>query len=252
MIRIILSIFIFILFLSHLYAEDEQALFMQGNQFYQQSKYEQAAQVYDSILVSGFESGALYFNLGNAWYKMGNLGMARINYERAAKFLKNDQALEENIELLKLQLVDKIQTPPRFVLYVWNDMLLELFSMKALSWVVVALLWIMLFIAAIRQFYLKRGKGDRLKALLLTSVILFVLISLLLSQKIFRAETQIFGVVLKPSVTLYAEPSSTGTEVFILHEGTKMKIRRRKENWLEIMLEDGKTGWIEKSYLEII
>lgn len=239
-------------FIVRLQASDAQSLFMQANQFYQKGNYEQAVQLYDSILVSGLESGALYFNLGNAYYKMGNLGLARLNYERAARLLKNDPALKENLDLLKMRLVDKIQTPPRFILSAWNDSLLDWFGMKTLSWIVAGLLWIFLLLAAVRQYFVKRGKGDRYKALMITALVLLVFFSLLLAQKIYRSETETYGVVLKPSVTLYAEPRSTGTEVFILHEGTKMKIRRQKDEWMEIMLEDGKTGWIEKSYLEII
>lgn len=239
-------------FSGQLMAQDAQKLFKEGNQLYQQNKYEQAVALYDSILALGMESGELYFNLGNTHYRLGHMGLARLNYEKAAKFLKNDPAISENLELLKMQLVDKIQTPPKFFLYKWMDVILNLFSMQSLSWIVLALLWLVLGVAAVRQFYLKRKRVERLRTAFVSTLIVFILATLLLGQKIYLAETEVYAVVLKPSVTLYAEPSSTGTEVFILHEGTKMKIRREKQDWLEIVLADGKTGWIERSALAVI
>ena len=248
----LLTLLLFFSFAGSSLSQEAPELFKQANQLYQQNKYEQAVAFYDSILATGLESGELYFNLGNAYYKMGKLGLARLNYERSAKFLKNDPALSENMELLKLQLVDKIQTPPKFILYAWNELLLEMFSTKMLSWIVVGLLWMVLLSAALWQFYLKRRREERFRKLFISSLIIFLIVSLLLAQKIYRAETEKFGVVLEPSVTLYAEPSSTGTEIFILHEGTKMRIIRIKDNWMEIRLKDGKTGWIEKSHLQVI
>ena len=252
MIRRLLLIFTISIISVQLFALDNQTDFEQGNTFYQQGEYEKALDVYNKVLETGFESGELYYNLGNTYYKLNNLGHARLYYERARKLLKNDQALEENIKLLKLRLVDKIQTSPRFILYVWRDGILELFSMNLLSWLVAGLLWILLVTAAARQYFIKRGRGDRFKYFLVTAAALFVICVLIFSQKIINAETEEYGVIQGPSVTLYAEPSAKGTEVFILHEGTKVKIERDNNEWLEIKLEDGKTGWIDKTYLEII
>jgi len=252
MIRRLLILFFTAGFLQLANAQEFQAEFSQGNSFYQQGEYENALEIYNKIIETGFESGELYYNLGNTYYKLNNIGLSRLYYERASRFLKNDQALDENIRLLKLRLVDKIQIPPRFILYVWRDGLLEIFSMNLLSWLTAGLLWLLLITAAIRQYFLKRRRVDRFKYLLVTISAFFVICTLLFSQKIFYTETEKYGVILEPSVTLYAEPSDKGTEVFMLHEGTKVKIDRDNNEWLEIKLEDGKTGWIDKTHLETI
>jgi tetratricopeptide (TPR) repeat protein len=252
MIRRLIIIFLIVSPALQVSAQEFQAEFSRGNNFYQQGEYENALDVYNNILDIGLESGELYYNLGNTYYKLNNMGRSRLYYERALRLLKNDQALEENIQLLKLRLVDKIQTPPRFILYVWRDGLLDVFSMNLLSWLTAGLLWLLLIIAAVRQYFIKRHRDDRLKYLLVTAAALFVICTLLFSQKIINAETEEYGVIQEPSVTLYAEPSAKGTEVFMLHEGSKVKIQRDNNEWLEIRLEDGKTGWIDKTYLEII
>ena len=96
-------------------------VFNQGNQYYQQGEYEQAIESYQKIIEEGYESGPLYFNLGNAYYKLGQLGPARLYYERASEYLKNDEALQENMQLLNLRLVDQIEPMPQFFLNaVWT------------------------------------------------------------------------------------------------------------------------------------
>jgi len=250
--RRFLLIGFFILFLGNLFAQDAQTLFRQGNRLYQQGQYTQAVQNYSKILKSGYESGALYFNLGNAYYKLDSLALARVNYERARRFLKNDRALQDNLKLLKMRLVDKIQTPPRLILSVWWNALLGLFSIKTLSWIVVGLFWLTLLLAGLRQYFLKRRRQERFKTFFITLLFIFIFLGLVLAQKIYRNETQKFAVVLKPKVTLFAEPNRNGTEVFILHSGTEVKINRSNGRWLEVMLIDGKTGWLERKFLEII
>ena len=245
---LLISVFAF----QMLFADDLQEKFNAGNQYYQNGQYEQAITQYISIYEAGFESGELYFNLGNAYYKLGQPGMAHLNYQRAKRFLKNDDALDTNISLLKQMLVDKIPVPPRFFLSSWWDSLINFVNMALLTWITVLLLATMLLFFALRRHAIKRGRPGQYRAVFITSVALFVLSSLIYTQKIYKLETEQFGIILKPSATIYAEPNASGTEVFVLHEGTKVEISRFIDAWFEIKLEDGKTGWLAKDNLEII
>jgi len=245
---LLLSFFVF----QFLFADGLQDKFNAGNQYYQNGQYEQAIAQYISIHEAGFESGELYFNLGNAYYKLGQYGLAHLNYQRAKRFLKNDDALNTNIALLKQMLVDKIPVPPRFFLSFWWDTLIDFVNMALLSWITIVLLATMLLLFALRRHALKRGKPRQFRAVFITSITLFVLSALIYTQKIYKLETEQFGIILKPSVTVFAEPNASGTEVFVLHEGTKVEIGRLIDEWFEIKLEDGKTGWLAKDNLEII
>ncbi len=234
------------------FATNPNALFEQGNQLYQQGKYQQAIEKYRQILEQGYESGALYFNLGNAYYKLNQLGAARLNYERAKKFLKNDEALNTNLNLLKLRLVDKIQTPPRFILSVWWEAVLEVFNLSLITWVVAGLFILLLLSFAAFLFHKRRHKSDRFKSATITLLTLFIIATFILIQKIYQTESERYGVIMNPTVTVYAEPNPGGTEVFVLHEGTRVKIQRQAQDWFEIRLDDGKTGWMQQKFLEII
>ena len=227
-------------------------VFDQGNQYYQQGEYEQAIETYQKILDEGFESGPLYFNLGNAYYKLGQLGPARLNYERASKFLKNDESLQENMQLLNLRLVDQIEPIPQFFLsQVWFR-IIDFITIDALIWIVAGLLWLVLIVFSVRYYFRSRGRGDRLKIVFALIFVIFIFFTLISIQKIYNLENEQYGIIMNSSVTSRAEPKIGATEVFILHEGTKVKIERITGEWFEVRLADGKTGWLERTNLEII
>lgn len=252
MIKLNIQFIILLLFGTALFADNLQEQFNTGNLLYQQEKYEQALTEYQTILEAGLESGALYFNLGNAYYKLEQFGLARLNYERAAVLLKNDEALTDNLALLKQSLVDKIPTPPQFILFEWRDSVLNFFSTRLLTWITALSFIILLIFSAIRRHALRRGSFTRFRSAFVTMVVFFSLTIFIFGQKIYLLETEEFGVILAPSVTVYAEPKTSATEVFVIHEGAKVRIERYAQDWLEIKLADGKTGWLQKSNLEAI
>ncbi len=252
MMRSLKIVLIIAVFSVPIFAKEAQNLFRQANQLYQQGKYEQAVALYDEILKSGLESGALYFNLGNAYYKLNKIGLARLYYERASRFFKGDEALKENMELLKYKLVDKIPQPPAFFLFEWRDALLNTIPVNVQSWILVFLFAMLLVAIAWRRHALRRGQTNSGRFFLVIFVVVFLFFSAVYLQKIYLLETDIHAVIMKPMVTVYAEPNASGTEVFVLHEGTKVKILRTNGNWQEIRLSDGKTGWLEIKNLETI
>ncbi len=235
-------------------AQDQnvQQLFRQGNLFFQQGKYQQAVEAYQKILEQGYESGELYYNLGNAYFKINQFGKARLFYERALRFMPDDEALKENLILLKRRLVDRIEVPPKFFLTVWWEDLLQAFSLTTLTYLVIIAFWMLILSWAFYLFMKKQRHRERGKGLVVLTLILLILLSVILTDKIYRFEKEKYGVILKPSVTVFSEPRKEATEIFVVHEGTKVKILRKNQNWLEIKLGDGKTGWLRQDTLETI
>jgi len=248
-IHVFLLMLVFI-FAGSLLAQDAQQLFRQGNQFFQKGDYQKAIQAYQKILQEGYESGELYYNLGNAYFKMGQLGKARLYYERAKRFMPEDDALNENLELLEHRLVDKIQKPPKFFLTVWWESFLGLFSLNLLTYLVAAFFWLFLITWAYYLYMKKQKHKERGKGLIIVTLFIFLLFSITLFDKINHVDKKNYGVILKPTVTVYSEPRKEATEIFMVHEGTKVKILRRNNGWLEIKLDDGKTGWLRANTLE--
>lgn len=252
MIRLNLKIVFWLAISTALFADNLQDRFNAANQFYQQEQYEKALTEYLAILQAGQESGALYFNIGNAYYKLDKYGQARLYYERAAVLLKNDEALSDNLELLKHSLVDKIPASPQFILFEWRDLVLGFFSARLLTWITAFVFFTLLLLSALRRHALRRAQFNRFRKAFISIIILFLFTIFIFIQKIYLLETEEFGVILAPTVTALAEPKLSGTEVFVIHEGTKVRIERYSDEWLEIKLADGKTGWLQKNNLEII
>ncbi len=247
---------IFLLILSlHAHAtrvDSLQKYLEKGNALYGQDKYAEAIASYNKILSLGFENGVLYYNLGNAYYRLGKLGYARLYYEKSLKLLKNDEDLKHNLQLLQLKLVDKVKVPPKFLLYRWRDAVLDWFSMGFASWAVVILFWLSIAFAIVRLLLKKQYKLGIIELFHKIILTIFVFFLFIFLQKVYFVETMRFGVIMEPSVTVYAEPNVHGTEVFVIHEGVKIKIERKNNDWYEIKLADGKSGWVENKKLEII
>lgn len=232
-------------------ADEPEKLFIEANQLYHDGNFEAAIDKYESILKADYESGELYFNLANAYYKTGNVGKARVNYERALNWLEGDEAVKQNLDLLKLRLIDQIEEPPRLFISIWWEALLNLFSTYTLGIIVLVLFWVVLISAAIFLYYRKRGRL-KWKSVFVTMLIIWLFLLTIWLNKIYLFETEKYGVILASTITVHAEPADNTTELFVLHEGTKVKVQRASGGWYEIRLADGKTGWLDKDVIEII
>ncbi|HHE55049.1 MAG TPA: tetratricopeptide repeat protein [Caldithrix abyssi] len=232
--------------------QEVEHLFRQGNTAFQQGNYQQAIEFYQKILDAGYESGELYYNLGNAYFKTNQLGKARLFYERAQRLMPDDEALKENLLILQSRLIDKIKKPPRFFLSVWLESLLKAFSLNVLAWLLIAFFWLTVLSLAFYLYWKKQRKQERGKPLVLLSLLLLLFSGVLFTDKAYRFENEKYGVILKPTVTVFSEPRDQSTEIFVIHEGTKVMILRTSHEWFEIKLEDGKTGWVPQNTLEII
>jgi tetratricopeptide (TPR) repeat protein len=244
-------IIVLLLIISVSFADQAADMFAQANTFYQEGQFEEAIEKYESILQARYESGELYYNLANAYYKIGNIGKARLNYERALQWLEGDESVLQNLELLKLRLVDQVEEPPRLFVTVWWNTLLNVFNSHTLGLLVVIFFWIVLISAAIFLYYRRRGRL-RWKSLLVTAIVIWLLLLTIWVNKIYLFETEKYGVILASTTTVHAEPADDTTELFVLHEGTRVKIERSSGDWFEIRLTDGKTGWLVSDVLEII
>ncbi len=246
-----LIILFFIVTLNFSFAGQFQDRFVEANKMYQDGQFEQSIETYESIIASGYESGDLYFNLGNAYYKAGDIAKSRINYERALLWLDGDEDLLQNIELLKLHLVDQIEPTPKLFLNVWWEEILKIANIETFGYINLFLSWIVLFSAALFLHFRKRGL-HKMKTLFVTSLILLFLAGSVWITKIYQFETENYGIILNSTVTVFSGPADNSTELFVIHEATKVKIERIASDWYEIRLEDGKTGWLSQNVLEII
>ncbi|MFC1730406.1 tetratricopeptide repeat protein [candidate division KSB1 bacterium] len=233
-------------------AQDVDQLFQDGNRLYMEEAYPRALEKYRTALESGLESGELYYNIGNTYYKMNMMGKAILYYEKARRLLPDDGDLLNNLQLANINIVDRITPVPKIFYVRYWDAFRALFSPEVWKTAQIAALCFSAFSAILFFFFRQNQARKLLKAGIILAGVVFILASAVLLQDTVDRRKKITGVVMSPEVSVYASPTETGTELFIIHEGTIVSVRRNLDDWIEIRLADGKVGWIPAVSIEKI
>lgn len=220
------------------------SLFVQANGFYERQHYAEAANMYDRILDHGFVHPNLYYNLGNAYYKLGWLGEAIWAYEKGLKLKPGDDDLRFNLKIANARIVDRVEAPEPFVLLKWYGALKRRFTLA--QWLTVISV---AFCATAAAFSLFRFGPGQLSPLLGKSVVLgamaTVILGLVFVDRYFDILQKREAIVVAREGRVYAAPTEISNLMFAVHDGTKVGIRSSQDPWLEIELIDGKQGWIQ-------
>jgi tetratricopeptide (TPR) repeat protein len=223
-----------------------------ANDAYASEEFEEAVQMYESILDSGHLSAPLYFNLGNAYYKSNNIPRAILNYERAKLLAPNDEDIQFNLELANQFVIDKIDPLPQPFFVRWGQNILNLFPSNQWAIFSIASFLLTLILALIYLFstriVLKKVTFGLAAFILIISIITFIFSA----QQKTKIENPNHAIIFNPTVTVKASPDQSGTDLFVIHEGLKVKIEQELNNWVEIKIEDGNSGWVRTEVLEEI
>ena len=255
MVRKIFYIILFLLLSPKLFAAEEthiSGIFQSANEFYSNGNYEQAIKHYKEILENNHESAALYFNLGNAYYKINEFPAAILYYEKALRLDPADEDTRFNLRLANLKTVDKIESIPELPVIKWWNSLVYAKSVDSWGWLCIQALFLsmLLFIVFLsaRKILLKK-LGFYLGILF----IIFSILSFTLGQQQKNQLTKRdLGIVFAPSLTVNSSPVENGNKLFVIHEGTKVKVLESSGTWKKIILANGNVGWVNAEMLEII
>ena len=219
---------------------------------YVRGEYQLAITDYEALLKQG-GSAELYYNLGNAYYRTENITKAVLNYERALLLSPGDPDIRFNLQIARSKTIDKIVPESEMFFITWYHALVNLMSVDA--WARMALislaLVIMLLLVYLFASRIWLRKVGFFGGILL--LIVFVLSNLFAWQQKQNLLFRKGAIITASSVTVKSTPAKNGTDLFILHEGTKVNITDGSmRGWLEIRIADGKEGWIERNKLEEI
>ncbi len=248
--KILLFLFVLLFEISGFAAEDFSE--EQAEKLYASGSYEAAVDIYNKILTEGKESADLYYNLGNCYYKLGDNTHAIINYERALLLNPRDAATKYNLKMAQKAIVDKIEVLPELFLVRWYRNFETAFSADQWGYISVVLCVLFLIMAAL--FLYSRSIIIKKIGFVVGFVLFFSTIGAIFfaSRQNSRIVEREYAIITAPSVTVKGAPNDSGTSLFLIHEGLKVRIVEELGEWYNIRLADGNEGWIAKSDIERI
>ena len=229
------------------------SLWNAANAAYAEGRWDAAASGYEMISDMGLESAALYCNTGDAWFKQGNIPMAILYYERALKLDPSYDDARYNLDLMNATIQDRIDPVPEFILKVWTRDIC--YIMDSNAWAVLFLVFLALTFAMVLLFVLAPTAGGR-RTGFFVGIVMLVLAVMSVSFSVWQKKDYMSAdeaVVMRPVTSVKSSPAAeSSTDLFILHEGTKVKIIDSVGRWNNIELADGRQGWLPSEDIEII
>ncbi len=221
-------------------------LFKKGNGHYMAEQYAEAIKAYEAIVLRGYVSEELYFNLGNAYYKTGNIPKAILMFERAQLLDPTDKDISFNIALCNQFVVDKIDPLPRPFFVEWYHALVNINSVD--EWARVSLIAFIGMLLLILGFVFT--PSSLLKKLAFSFGIIFLLLAIFTwvfaAQQKRKLLDHKSAIIFTPTVTVKGSPDESGHALFVIHEGLKVDILETIGDWHKIRLIDGNIGWVQK------
>ena len=220
---------------------------------YIQGDYITAISMYEWIIENQGSNATLYMNLGNCWLKRDEVARAILNYERAYLIDPSDPDIRFNLELARTKTVDKVNAVNELFIVVWFRKLLSLLDVN--GWAVLTVILFALTMILVGVFLFSKKTGIRKISFSFSTffLLLSILSFIFATTQMGNIRNRDTAIIMSPSVTVKSTPTSAGTDLFIIHEGRKVKILDSSmKEWVEIRLEDGNTGWIPVSVMEII
>ncbi len=235
-----------------MYADEKGELWAKANDAYSMGQYETALADYRQIEDAGYESYKLYYNMGNAYYKTDNMGKAILYYEKALKLNPAGKDAMNNLQIAKLRTLDKIDVLPEFIIGTWVKDIRNMMSSNGWGYTAVGLLVLVCVLLLLFKFAPTTG-GRKLSFVLACVAFLFFIFSLMFAVNLrVKANSDDFAVVMVPVSNVKSAPNSTGNNLFILHEGSKVEILEQAGKWCRIEISDGRQGWLESDDVEVI
>jgi len=242
-------LFIFTLLLASL-SLAQNALFEQGKDRYKDGKYQEAIENWMKIIEKGEHSANLYFNLGNAHYKLNNVGPSIFYYEKALQLDPLDRDIQTNLAFAENARIDAIEPLPKTIFSKWHTAVSGILSVR--GWAIASVTFSMLFVCFFLVYYF--SVSERKKRMLFAGSMLFLILLLATLAMAFQVHGESLNdnpaIIFAENTEVKSEPSMGSEAAFTLHEGTKVQIMEWDDEWVRIQIVDGKDGWIPRTDLK--
>lgn len=234
------------------FTQDLQQLYQLASTQYKSRNYDAAAKTYEKILLEGYESAPLYFNLGNVYYKMNEIPTAIWYYEKARKTDPGDEDIQFNLKLANTKVVDKIESVPELFFHRWWKNIRGWYAPDGWARLTIILLAAFFFMTAL---YLLIKKVIMRKLSFWVAFVLLIATSLTFTfayQSWKLRNEQQEAIIFSPAVNVKSSPDENSVNIFVLHEGTKVTVTDNLGDWYKILIANGSVGWVKSDVMKII
>ena len=246
-------ILIFCLFFNlSIQAQSPIQLFDLGNEAYNQGLYEKAKNFYVKVLDENLHSAELYFNLGNSYYKTGEIAESIFYLELANRLSPGQIDIKNNIKFAKNMGLDSIEELPKSQIYQAQKKFLNIISID--SWSIISLLFSWLFCILFGVYiWSQNSKIKRVFFILSSLIMIFLLTSISMIYNIDNSKKQNnSAIIFEKKINVNSEPNNRSTLLFNLHEGTMIEVTEKLDDWLKIKIANGSEGWIENKNIRFL
>ena len=246
-----ISIILFLVTYS-IFAQPADSLYSKGNENYKNGKYAEALKNYKALLSDGKKSAEVYYNVANTYYKLNQIAPSIYYYEKALMLEPNFEDAKHNLAFAQRMSIDAFEALPKTFIQRINEQFIYPISFNTWAWISVVFSFL---IGVFFLMYYFSTYTDRKRFFFILGFISIFLGVISLSFAFKAAhhyKNQQPAIVFSPKVSVKSEPLLSAPESFVLHEGTKVQIEKKLDNWYKIKLSDGKIGWIDQESVKKI
>lgn len=247
-----LIIYIITFLLSSITSAQNISLFEEGNTLYSNGKYNEAIEKYEEVLDKGLHSAEIYFNLGNAHYKLNRIAPSIFYYEKALLLSPKDKEIQNNLSFAQNMTIDAIEVVPEIGISRFLRSAIKMFSFD--TWAYFSIVFVILFVILFITYYFTSSTNKKRFTFVtsITSAFLTILFLSFAFQRQTMDNKDNPAIVFAQESLVRTDPNLSGEEAFRLHEGTKVRVLDTINNWTEILLADGKTGWMVSDDIRLL
>lgn len=219
---------------------------------YGEKHYKEALNTFLQISQRNEVSPALFKNIGNCYFKLNEYHLAILFYEKGLKLEPNNEDLRYNLSLANTKIIDKIDALPKLFIVNWWDSIVELQNEK--SWTIFSLLLFAIFLLFVGLFVVHSNSKFRKFYFFsaVTTLTLGILVGFISFSSYQKQINFTEAIIISPSIDIKSSPDYNSKTIFILHQGTKVELKDKINDWYEIKIANGNLGWAKKSDFEKI
>lgn len=225
-------------------AADVTNQFETANRLYQQGKSDEAITAYQRLLEHGVVAPALYFNLGNAYFKSGQLGRAIAAYRMAQQLSPRDPDIRANLQFARNQ----VQPPtfPANKLAQW----LGTFTLNEWTTFAAAVFWVFFVLLAVGEARPQLKRRTR-PCIWFAGSAFVILAACLVTAHVAQRNATRIAIIVEPEVAVRQGPLDDAPKAFVAHDGAELKVLDQKDDWLQVSVAPGRFGWVNRAAVVI-